>query len=174
MQANGTAVSGGWKSGWKNGQAKHRLSTTGKVKDLASLDRRTVAYRKTLQLIDAIEADLGGADQLSTAERQIVRHAALTSAMLEDYGTRWLGGEPVDPAVYCTLANSERRLYETCGLKRRSRDVTPSLEAYVARRMSASPLEPRLCVKTEGALPRARVPPDETRTSEPPSGEGAA
>ena len=120
MQADTSAANGECRSG----KGKVRLATTSKVKDLSSLDRRTAAYRKTLQLISAIEADLGGPDQLSTAERQIIRHAALTSAMLEDHGTRWLGGEPVDPAVYCTLANSERRLYETVGLQRRQRDVS--------------------------------------------------
>src|SRR5260221_13400597 len=94
---------------------------------LEDLDRRT-----TTELINRVEADLGGADQLSAAEQQIIRHAALTAAMLEDLATRWLGGLPIDPGLFATLTNSERRLYETVGLKRRARDVTPSLEGYIA------------------------------------------
>jgi hypothetical protein len=43
-------------------------------------------------------------------------------------------GEPVDPALYATLSNAERRLLETVGLKRRSRDVTPDLREYLASR----------------------------------------
>jgi hypothetical protein len=97
---------------------------------LEDLDRRTAGYRKTAELIDRIEADLGGADRLSTAEQQIIRHAALTGAMLEDLGTRWLNGEPIDPALFATLSNSERRLYEAVGFRRRERDVTPDPLEY--------------------------------------------
>jgi hypothetical protein len=83
-------------------------------------------------LIERVAADLGGTDRLSTAEQQLVRHAAITGAMIEDMATRWLSGQPVDPAMFCTLSNSERRLYETVGLKRQPRDVTPNLREYVA------------------------------------------
>jgi hypothetical protein len=108
----------------------------GKVRltSLADLDRRTNAYRKTAELIDAVEADCGGADLLSTAERSIIRHAALTGAMIEDMGARWLAGEPIDPALYATLCNSERRLYETVGLRRRARDVVPDPLDYARER----------------------------------------
>ena len=60
---------------------------------LADIDRRTVAYRKTNDLINSIEGDLGGADRLSTAERQIIQRAALTGALLEDLEAKWLAGE---------------------------------------------------------------------------------
>jgi hypothetical protein len=63
----------------------------------------TNPYRKTADLIDHVEADLGGPERFSAAEQQIIRHAALTGAMLEDLGTRWLSGEPIDPAVFATL-----------------------------------------------------------------------
>jgi hypothetical protein len=33
---------------------------------------------------------------------------------------------------YCTLVNAQRRLLETVGLKRVARDVTPSLQEYLA------------------------------------------
>ena len=70
-----------------------------------------------------MEMDCGGADMLSTAERSIIRHAALAGAMIEDLGARWLAGEAIDPALFSTLSNTERRLYETIGLRRRPRDV---------------------------------------------------
>lgn len=111
------------------GAAKTRLLS------IEDLDRRTASYRKTAELIDRVEADLGGADRLSTAEQQIIRHAALTGAMLEDLGTRWLNGEPIDPALYATLSNSERRLYEAVGIQRRAREVNPpSVQEYLAHR----------------------------------------
>ena len=105
---------------------------------LEDLDRRTASYRKTAELIDRVEADLGGADRLSTAEQQIVRHAALTGAMLEDLGTRWLNGEPIDPALFATLSNSERRLYEAVGFRRRDRDVTPDPLEYARAHSEAA------------------------------------
>jgi hypothetical protein len=60
--------------------------------------------------------------------------------MVEDMAARWLAGEPIDPAVFATLTNSERRLYETCGLRRTPRDVTPSLREYLQDK--AAPAEP--------------------------------
>jgi len=39
----------------------------------------------------------------------------------------------IDPALYATLGNAQRRLLETIGLRRRARDVTPSVDEYVAR-----------------------------------------
>jgi hypothetical protein len=70
-----------------------------RLQSLDDLDGRTSAYRKTADLIDRVEADLGGADQLSTAQQQIIRHAALTGAMIEDLGAKWLSGVPVDLAL---------------------------------------------------------------------------
>jgi len=52
--------------------------------------------------------------------------------MIEDLGARWLAGEPVDPATFSALSNTERRLYAAAGLRRRPRDVeVPSLEEIV-------------------------------------------
>ena len=58
---NGAPIQGG------NGAGRVRLLS------LESMDRRTAAYRKTAELIDRIEADLGGGDRLSAAEREIVK-----------------------------------------------------------------------------------------------------
>jgi hypothetical protein len=91
---------------------------------LGDIDRRTKAYRKTVDLIDAITTDLGGVDRLSTGQRQLIQRAALTGALLEDLEAKWLGGEPIDAALYATLGNAQRRLFETVGLARVARDVS--------------------------------------------------
>jgi hypothetical protein len=57
---------------------KERLLT------LDGVDKRTGAYRQTKQLITDIETDLGGPDQLSAAERQLVQHGAVLGAVLTD------------------------------------------------------------------------------------------
>ena len=102
-----------------------------KLLTLDDLDRRTNAYRRTADLIAEIEGDLGGADQLATAERQLVQRAAILGAVLEDSEARWLNGEAFDPASYCTIVNAQRRVLETIGLRRRARDLTPSLQSYL-------------------------------------------
>jgi hypothetical protein len=101
---------------------------------LHDLDRRTAAYRRTVDLIEAIEHDAGGHDRLSTGERQIIQRIALTCTIAEHLEARWLSGEDIDPALYCTLANAQKRLLETVGLRRVPRDVTPSLAEYLRSR----------------------------------------
>jgi hypothetical protein len=96
-----------------------------KLLSLADIDRRTRAYQRTAELIAAVETDLGGTEQLSTGERQIVQRAAVTGALIEDLEARWLQGFPIDPALYATLGNAQRRYFETVGLARRAKDATP-------------------------------------------------
>jgi hypothetical protein len=109
-------------------------SPSGKVRllRLEDCDRRTNAYRKCAEIIDRVERDLGGTNQLSEAQRQLVRHAALTATMLEHLGSRWLSGEPIDPTMFATLTNSARRLFEAVGLARVPREVAPPVAQYVA------------------------------------------
>ena len=73
-----------------SGQPKARLLTLG------SLDQRTVAAKQARETISAIESDLGGAENIATAKRQIIESAAVTSAMVADFGSRWLAGEQID------------------------------------------------------------------------------
>ncbi len=101
---------------------------------LESLDGRTAAAQCVRELIAALEADKGGADNMTTAERQVAMTAALTTAMVRDLGARWSRGEPVDLALFPTLSNSERLAYEAIrGFEYRSKDVTPSLAEIAAR-----------------------------------------
>jgi hypothetical protein len=76
-------------------------------------------------LIEAIESDCGGSDQLSTGQRAIVQRIALTCALSEDLETRWLSGQAMDPQTYTMLANCQRRLLETVGLRRVPRELNP-------------------------------------------------
>jgi hypothetical protein len=92
-----------------SGQPKVRLITLG------SLDRRTVAAKCVRDMIAAIEADQGGEDNMTTATRSVAETAAVTTAMVNDLGARWLNGEEIDLALFCTLGNAQRRLFETIG-----------------------------------------------------------
>lgn len=100
------------------------------------LDGRTRAAQLVSRTIDAITNDLGGENHLSTGEQLLVRQAAMTAAMSEDLAARWLTGEQVDPAMFCTLGNAERRLLETLGLKRRPRDLSNTIDQFLNRKAS--------------------------------------
>jgi hypothetical protein len=103
---------------------------------LAELDGRTIAAKQAHATISAIESDLGGAENITTAKRQIIESAAVTTAMVADLGSRWLAGEQIDLALFCTLGNAQRRLFETIGFSRVPKNVTPSVSEYLSQKTS--------------------------------------
>jgi hypothetical protein len=98
---------------------------------LPMTDGRSATARRFQDLYEDIASDLGGLDILSEAERQLVRRAATLSAESERQEAEWANGRPFDLAAYSVTANCLRRLFETLGLRRVSRDVTPSLQSYL-------------------------------------------
>jgi hypothetical protein len=98
---------------------------------LDGLDQRTKALQHVRKSIGAIEADLGGTDRLSHAERSLVQRCAILAAMATDQEAAYLTGRPIDIANYCTLVNALRRTFETVGLKRVPREIA-SLQDYIA------------------------------------------
>lgn len=109
-----------------------------KLLTLDQLDGRTLAAKNARALIESMENDLGGADRLTAAERELVQRAALTSAMCEHMEAAWLTGKGLDVGAYSALVNVQRRLLATVGLQRRPRDVTPDLASYIKERGRAS------------------------------------
>jgi hypothetical protein len=116
-----------------------RRTRGGKVRlrSLGDLDCRTSAARRARDLVMGLENDLGGADQLSTGQREIIKRAALSGAILEDVEVRWLEGQKIDVGDYALLANAQRRLLATVGLERRAKDVSPEDDRLTARFLSA-------------------------------------
>jgi len=95
-----------------------------RLRTLDELDQRTAAYRRAQQLVSGLESDLGGPEQLSTAQREIAKHAALLGAQLEDLECRWISGEPISLGDYSTLVNTQRRSLVTVGLERVPKDIS--------------------------------------------------
>jgi hypothetical protein len=98
---------------------------------MEDLDRRTKAAQMALETKDAIMADLGGADQLSTLERIACEHASLAAAVTQDAYARWLKGQEVPLAELATVQNSFLRIAGTLGFQRRAKDVTGDLYEYL-------------------------------------------
>jgi hypothetical protein len=96
------------------------------------LDLRSAAARRYRDCVHAIAADLGGYDQLSEAQVQLVRSAAGLVVLRERLDAKALEDERIDVAEYCRISNSLRRVLSTIGLKRVPRDVTPDLQTYLA------------------------------------------
>ena len=92
--------------------------------------------RRYRDLIQLHESDLGGEDLISESERRLVRRAAMLTLQCEllDHKFALSEGEAsvIDLDRYQRASNSLRRLLESLGLQRRQRDVTPSVEDYVA------------------------------------------
>ena len=85
------------------------------------LDGRCTAARKVRETETAIAEDLGGADRLSEAQRQLARRAAILGAVLESAEVAWVGGQAFDLNQYLATVNCYRRLVNTLGLERRTR-----------------------------------------------------
>jgi hypothetical protein len=100
---------------------------------LAHVDQRTMAARRARELIETMQIDLGGVENLTEASKQLVQRAACLGTFIESCEAEWLGGQKVDLPAYMSAVNVQRRVLATIGLERRSRDITPTLEQYAER-----------------------------------------
>ena len=115
----------------------------------ASVDARSQWARRFRDLLIQHAPDLGGPDLMSAAETAIIRRAVTLITELERMEAKFaLRGkaEPAELDAYQRASNSMRRLLESVGLQRRSRDVTPSLQEYIA---SNYPAEEAQAVESE-------------------------
>jgi hypothetical protein len=108
---------------------------------LPGIDGRSTWVRRLRDLVALHIADLGGDENISEAERAIIRRAAVIIVELErkEKGFALSEDAPSDPELetYQRMANTMRRLLEAVGLQRRPRDVTPSLGQYLTARSMA-------------------------------------
>ena len=104
---------------------------------LPGIDGRSAWVRRLKDLIALHVADLGGDENISEAERAIIRRAAVIITELErmerDFALSEGAPGVIELETYQRAANSMRRLLEAVGLQRRARDVTPTLSDYLAR-----------------------------------------
>ena len=106
---------------------------------LADLDRRTRAAQHAREVRNAIVADLGGEDRLSTLELLQAENAAVDAAVLRDMQCRWLKGEPVPVSEMATIENTFNRTAAAVGTKRRTRDITPLREQLLEQMRTDAP-----------------------------------
>ncbi|MCO5157571.1 MAG: hypothetical protein M9945_12625 [Aquamicrobium sp.] len=107
---------------------------------LPGVDGRSTWVRRLRDLVALHIIDLGGDEAISEAERSLVRRAATMTVELERMEAVFaVKGEadPKDLELYQRTAGNLRRILESLGLQRRQRDITPTLDAYLAAHAKA-------------------------------------
>jgi hypothetical protein len=90
-------------------------------------DGNSAWSRRYRDLIVGHVSDMGGRDMLSEAQLSLIKRASTLELELEQAEGRLSKGEQIDLDSYGRAASHLRRILESLGLQRRSRDVTPSL-----------------------------------------------
>src|SRR5262249_39082462 len=99
-------------------------------------DQRGPWARRWKDVLGEIVNDLGGADLLSEGQRQLARRIATLAIACEKLEGKAAQGHDIDLVVYGTLTDRLGRALQRLGLKRLSRDVTPSLHEYLSANAS--------------------------------------
>src|SRR5438034_11732639 len=91
-------MGGGSARGDNVGAVKPRVARQGYIRflTLRDLDGRSRAAARCKELVRALEVDLGGADQLTTAQQQLIQRAALLGTTCEDFEVRFALGAPIE------------------------------------------------------------------------------
>src|SRR5262245_28789930 len=110
-----------------------RSAVTSGRKLLIGGDPNSAWSRRYRDLVVRHVADLGGRDMLSEAQLSLVRRAAALAVELESMEARMSEGQAVNLDTFGRAASHLRRLYESIGLKRTPRDVTPTLAELIAQ-----------------------------------------
>jgi hypothetical protein len=105
--------------------------TNGSKLFLPGVDGRSAIARRARDIFDAFCRDLGGHDQLSEAQTQLVRRAAMISIKCEEMESHGAQGEQIDLDVFGKLTDRLGRTLQRLGIKRVPRDVTPSVSDYI-------------------------------------------
>jgi hypothetical protein len=96
------------------------------------LDGRSQTALRFRDLVETIGNDLGGVDHLSEGQKQLARRAATLSIMAEAMEADAVRNLAFDGEAYGVLTDRLGRCLQRLGLERRLKDVTPTLQSYLA------------------------------------------
>jgi hypothetical protein len=111
----------------------HRSAVTNRTKLFAieGMDGRLGPARRFRDILEQIECDVGGIDNLSEGQRQLCRRAATLSFTAECMEVDAVAGRPFDIDLFGQLTDRLGRCLQRLGLERKPRDVTPTLQSYL-------------------------------------------
>jgi hypothetical protein len=95
----------------------------------------------TLQMV----ADLGGANNLTAGQKQLIKRCAMISVECERMEKSAMSGGELNAAAYGVLMRHLTRTLSALGFKREPIDVTPALHQYLD---TLQPIEPQDLVTT--------------------------
>jgi hypothetical protein len=90
-----------------------------------------VSAQRFRTLASRMAFDLGGRENLTEAQQQLIRRCAMISAQCELMEQETVGGKPLNAIAYGTLTGHLTRTLNALGLKREPIDVTPALHEYL-------------------------------------------
>jgi hypothetical protein len=97
---------------------------------LDGADGRSALARRYKDLLGEMIRDMGG--DPTAAQAAIARRAATLCVWCEQSEAAMAAGDEIDIGTFATTANAMRRLLVDLGLERKAKDISLSLEAYVA------------------------------------------
>src|SRR5665213_1207037 len=106
--------------------------TVGGISSIESLDKRTRAFKRYRVICGAVLADMGGAENVSEIQHQLVAKFATLALQLEAMQAAAIEGNEIDLDLFGRCAGHLRRIAEALGVQRVPRDVTPSLSDIAA------------------------------------------
>jgi hypothetical protein len=89
--------------------------------------------------VAGIEADLGGASQLSVVEKTLAAAYAGVAVQNADLNARLLRGESVDLVEFAAMIGAMVRIASRLGIQRRPRELGNDLTGYLAGQVSPDP-----------------------------------
>jgi hypothetical protein len=95
-------------------------------------DGRGAWTKRWKDIVELHIADAGGRDNMTEAMLSLCRRAATLEIQLEQLECCMSQGDDVDIEIYGRIASHLRRILETLGVERKSKDVTPDLRSYLA------------------------------------------
>jgi hypothetical protein len=114
---------------------------------LTGVNSQTAWVRLLKDMNEAMLAHVGGADHATEPQQLTARRVAVLECELRFQERkiaqiRAAGGEPDEKLIdlYSRVSNTQRRHLEMLGVQRVPRDVTPSLQAYLAAKEEDPPV----------------------------------
>lgn len=106
--------------------------SVGGISTIDALDRRTRPFKRYEAIRGAVLADMGGADNVSEIQHQLVAKFATLALQLEAMEASAIEGNEIDLDLFGRCAGHLRRIAEALGMRRVPREI-PTLEEHLAQ-----------------------------------------
>ena len=114
----------------RKSNARSRVSNGRDI--LPGTDGRSVIARRYHDIASALLADQNGPGACSEARLQLIRRFAAAAVMAEQMEAELANGQQIDIAEHAQLVSSMVRITRQLGINRVAKDVTPTIDAYLA------------------------------------------